>query len=96
MNENVENVDIRFWQRIPITNRPAFTPNIMYRTRWAGTPPPRGCRWCGSEERGHGQRWIRGRGYHVFTEPTQAQNAARLWARFNEMRRRRGMRIDTE
>lgn len=51
--------------------------------RWAHgyTPTPFGCRWCGGEQRGHGRRWLPGRGYHEWERPTQAQIKARMLAR---------------
>jgi hypothetical protein len=50
--------------------------------RWAvGATPPFGCRWCGTEQGGHGRRWVRGHGLHVWERPTEAQIKARMVAR---------------
>ena len=51
--------------------------------RWPnGTAPtPGGCRWCGLEQYGHMQWWLPGRGFHRWTQPTQAQIKARMLAR---------------
>jgi|SRR5881397_1938487 len=54
--------------------------------RWSvGRTPPFGCRWCGVDQRSHpfGPTWIRGRGMHVWEQPTQAQIKARMLARRN-------------
>ncbi|MFD9249569.1 hypothetical protein [Streptomyces bottropensis] len=48
----------------------------------AGTAPtPYGCRWCGTEQGGHGRRWIPGKGMHAWERPTEAQIKARMLAR---------------
>jgi len=51
--------------------------------RWPeGQPPtPFGCRWCGTEQRFHGRRNLRGRNSHCWVQPTQAQIKARMLAR---------------
>ncbi|UDM00030.1 hypothetical protein [Streptomyces longhuiensis] len=51
--------------------------------RWPnGRPPtPSGCRWCGTEQSGHGRRWTPGHGIHAWMQPTQAQILARMKAR---------------
>jgi hypothetical protein len=51
--------------------------------RWPnGTAPtPFGCRWCGTEQGGHGRRWMPGRGIHAWEQPTQEQIKARMLAR---------------
>lgn len=51
--------------------------------RWPdGTAPtPAGCRWCGHEQRSHGQMWLPGRGFHKWEQPTSAQIFARMQAR---------------
>lgn len=47
-----------------------------------GHPPvPSSCRWCGVEERYHGQRWKPSQGWHRWTQPTTAQIKARMLAR---------------
>ncbi|MFF8840535.1 hypothetical protein [Streptomyces sp. NPDC015130] len=47
-----------------------------------GQPPtPYGCRWCGTEQGGHGRRWKPGAGLHVWEQPTDAQILARMRAR---------------
>lgn len=47
-----------------------------------GQPPtPFGCRWCGTEQRGHGRRWKPGAGLHTWQRPTNAQIIARMTAR---------------
>lgn len=55
--------------------------------RWpeGRTPTPFGCRWCGISQRSHpfGPTWMRGRGMHVWEQPTQAQIKARMLARRN-------------
>lgn len=52
--------------------------------RWAaGATPPFGCRWCGEERGGHGNRWVRGHGMHAWERPTEAQMKARMLARRN-------------
>jgi hypothetical protein len=53
--------------------------------RWPeGTAPtPFGCRWCGTEEGGHGRRWIPGKGLHAWEQPTERQIKARMLARRN-------------
>jgi hypothetical protein len=53
--------------------------------RWPDgtTPPPFGCRWCGTEGSGHGRRWMPGRGMHAWDQPTQRQILARMKARRN-------------
>lgn len=50
----------------------------------AGTAPtPFGCRWCGTEQGGHGSRYMRGKGLHRWERPTEAQILARMQARRN-------------
>lgn len=51
--------------------------------RWpdGSAPTPFGCRWCGTEQGGHGRRWIPGRGQHSWEQPTRAQILARMKAR---------------
>lgn len=44
-------------------------------------PLPYSCRWCGVEQRGHGQLWVPGHGWHGWTEPTRAQIEARMRVR---------------
>lgn len=53
--------------------------------RWPnGRPPtPFGCRWCGTEQRHHGRRSLRGRPSHSWERPTEAQIKARMVARRN-------------
>ncbi|MFI0929675.1 hypothetical protein ACH4TP_37990 [Streptomyces sp. NPDC021012] len=47
-----------------------------------GQPPtPYGCRWCGTEQSGHGRRWKPSVGVHWWAEPTRAQILARMRAR---------------
>ncbi|WP_406156883.1 hypothetical protein [Streptomyces canus] len=46
-------------------------------------PTPFGCRWCGTEQGGHGGRWMPGKGVHRWEQPTQAQIKARMLARRN-------------
>jgi hypothetical protein len=46
-------------------------------------PTPFGCRWCGTEQGGHGRRWIPGKGMHAWERPTEAQIKARMMARRN-------------
>lgn len=50
--------------------------------RHESAPTPMGCRWCGVPERGHGQTWVPGKGYHVYEPPTRAQIDARLRVKF--------------
>jgi hypothetical protein len=44
-------------------------------------PTPFGCRWCGTEQGGHGRRWMPGKGLHRWEQPTEAQVKARMLAR---------------
>lgn len=46
-------------------------------------PTPSGCRWCGTEQGGHGRRWIPGKDMHSWEQPTQQQVKARMLARRN-------------
>ncbi|MFF6844707.1 hypothetical protein ACFY8X_38955 [Streptomyces tanashiensis] len=47
-----------------------------------GNPPtPYGCRWCGTGQSGHGQRWKASVGIHRWELPTRAQVLARMRAR---------------
>ncbi|MFD3336113.1 hypothetical protein ACFWV1_26220 [Streptomyces sp. NPDC058700] len=47
-----------------------------------GQPPtPFGCRWCGTEQSGHGRRWKPGHGMHPWEQPTPKQILARMRAR---------------
>lgn len=46
-------------------------------------PTPFGCRWCGTEQGGHGRRWIPGKGQHGWERPTERQIKARMVARRN-------------
>lgn len=47
-----------------------------------GQPPtPYGCRWCGTEHSGHGQRWKASVGLHRWEQPTREQVLARMRAR---------------
>lgn len=46
-------------------------------------PTPFGCRWCGTEQGGHGSRYMRGKGMHGWERPTEAQIKARMLARRN-------------
>lgn len=52
-----------------------------YDVRHATAPTPSGCRWCGTEQRSHGQRWIKSAGMHMWTAPTNEQRLARMKAR---------------
>lgn len=58
------------------------------RVRHEQAPMPYSCRWCGIPQREHGQRWVPGRGWHVWVEPTRRQIEARLLVRLA----RRGQR----
>lgn len=58
----------------------AFERKVDRAERDAKTPP-NGCRHCGVTQRGHGQRWVPGIGRHVFTQPTDTQRLARMYAR---------------
>ncbi|MFC3988753.1 hypothetical protein [Actinoplanes siamensis] len=40
------------------------------------------CAWCGIPQRGHGQRWIVGIGWHGWTAPDKALISLRIRARF--------------
>lgn len=53
------------------------------RIRFSTTPAPSGCRWCGYEERSHGNVWVRSVGSHLYVNPTVAQRKARMLARRN-------------
>jgi hypothetical protein len=47
-----------------------------------GQPPtPFGCRWCGTEQGGHGSRWVASRGMHRWERPTSVQMLARMKTR---------------
>ncbi|MFJ9420776.1 hypothetical protein [Streptomyces sp. NPDC101249] len=63
--------------------RDAKTGMLHGHIRWPNgvTPAPGGCRWCGRAEYGHMQSWLPGRGFHRWTQPTQAQIKARMLAR---------------
>lgn len=58
---------LRSWDGKPITT-----------VRHETAPPPLGCRWCGFGEREHAQRFVPGRGFHAWDQPTRAQVEARL------------------
>ncbi len=45
------------------------------------TPAPNTCRYCGYEQRSHGNYWVRSIGWHLWVEPTNAQRLARMKAR---------------
>lgn len=49
--------------------------------RHATAPTPFGCRWCGTAQRGHGQRWVPGQRIHGWVEPTRQQIEARMRVR---------------
>lgn len=49
-------------------------------------PTPEGCRWCGWPHGSHGQQWVPGRGWHVWTHPTREQITARMRARLQALR----------
>jgi hypothetical protein len=49
----------------------------ILRLRHRSAPAMNGCRWCGADERGHGQMWVPGKKWHTHTEPTDAQRLAR-------------------
>ena len=63
--------------------RDAGTGMLHGHVRWPnGTAPtPSGCRWCGVERRHHGSRYLPGRGYHAWDQPTERQILARMKAR---------------
>jgi hypothetical protein len=65
--------------------RDAATGMLHGHIRWpnGSAPTPFGCRWCGTEQGGHGHRWIPGKGLHGWEQPTQAQIKARMVARRN-------------
>ncbi len=47
-----------------------------------GQPPtPFGCRWCGTDQHGHGHTWTPSVGMHAWERPTNAQILARMQAR---------------
>lgn len=48
------------------------------------TREPGACRWCGIENRPHGQRWNRAVGWHVWTAPGDVQRKERMRARRDE------------
>jgi hypothetical protein len=52
-------------------------------------PLPMSCRWCGAPQANHGQRWIRGRSWHGWEQPTRAQIEARLRVRLRRLREER-------
>lgn len=49
--------------------------------RYKEAPTPNGCRYCGYEQRAHGNCWVRSVGWHFWVEPTNAQRLARMKAR---------------
>lgn len=63
--------------------RDAVTGMVHGHIRWPnGTAPtPFGCRWCGTEQGGHGRWWMPGKGLHRWEQPTEAQIKARMLAR---------------
>lgn len=61
--------------------RYAMAAAVHYQVRHATAPAPNGCRWCGVEQRSHGQRWTRGAGLHTWTTPTSQQRLARMRSR---------------
>lgn len=58
-----------------------FPPGASARIRHQQAPNPSGCRWCGHDQRNHGQSYTRGRGLHGWEPPTSAQRLARMLAR---------------
>ncbi len=66
----------------------------VLRVRHETPPLPMGCRWCGVDKRDHAQRWVPGRGFHGWVQPTTAQIEARL--PFNIARQRRSAVPDPE
>lgn len=55
-------------------------------------PLPMSCRWCGCPQADHGQRWIRGRSWHGWAQPTTTQIEARLRVRLCRIREERERR----
>lgn len=51
------------------------------RIRFVGAPTPNGCRWCGKEQRVHGNTYSRSVGGHLWVVPTDAQRKARMHSR---------------
>lgn len=43
---------------------------------------PMGCRWCGTPQREHSQRWTPDVRWHGYEQPTRQQIADRLRAKF--------------
>lgn len=39
------------------------------------------CAWCDMPERGHGQRWTTGEGWHGYVRPSTGLIEARMWRR---------------
>jgi hypothetical protein len=58
----------------------------IIRMRHRTAPEVNGCRWCGVDDRAHGQYWIPGKGWHGFIAPTNAQRKARYKARSNQVK----------
>lgn len=52
--------------------------------RWKYAPNALGCRWCGTGERIHANRWVPSKKWHTYETPTHAQVQARMWAARNE------------
>lgn len=52
----------------------------IIRLRHRTSPPVGGCRWCGIYKTDHALRWVPGKKWHSFVEPTDAQRTARLLA----------------
>lgn len=65
--------------------RDAATGMLHGHIRWpdGNAPTPFGCRWCGTEQGGHGRRWMPGKGMHGWERPTERQTKARMLARRN-------------
>ena len=52
-----------------------------------GRPPtPFGCRWCGTEQGGHGRRWAASARVHQWARPTDAQILTRMKDRIRARR----------
>ncbi|MFE2965565.1 hypothetical protein ACFXKC_18165 [Streptomyces sp. NPDC059340] len=63
--------------------RDAATGMLHGHIRWpnGSAPTPFGCRWCGTEQGGHGRRWMPSKSMHGWERPTEQQIKARMLAR---------------
>jgi hypothetical protein len=58
----------------------------ILRQRFRIAATPEGCRWCGADRHNHAARWVPGHKWHLYTDPTKEQIAARFRALRNTNR----------